>query len=223
MANSVPRPGGGGVADDPIAASAIRRYEERLAKDPTSLAFAPLADAYRKAGRVKEAIALCREGLHRHPDHPGARVILAKAYAADGNEEEALAELNKVAAQTPDDAQCHRLLADLYRKAGDLSQAVAHLERVVALDPGSKDARAALNLLKGNPLQGESQGVRRLLLDDDTFATVTFGTLCLQQGLLDEAAAIFVRVLRKEPANRAAKERLEEVLRAKTQRKRGPG
>lgn len=223
MADNVPRPGGGGVAGDPIIASAIRRYEERLAKDPTSLAFAPLADAYRKAGRIKEAIALCREGLNRHPDYPAARVILAKACAADGNEEEALAELNRVVALTPDDVQCHRLLADLYRKAGDLSRAGVHLERVVALDPGDKEAKTTIDLLKGKAPPGESQGVRRLLLDDDTFATVTFGGLCLQQGLLDEAAAIFVRVLRREPANRAARERLEEVLRAKTQRKRGSG
>ena len=48
MADSAPRPGGGGMAEDAVAASAIRRYEERLAKDPTSLAFAPLADLYRK-------------------------------------------------------------------------------------------------------------------------------------------------------------------------------
>lgn len=211
------------MADDPITASAIRRYEKRLAKDPTSLAFAPLSDAYRKAGRIKEAIAVCQEGLRRHPDALTARMILAKAYMADGNHEAALAELRAVAARTPDDIQCHRLLADLYRKAGDLSQAIAHLERVVALDPGDKEARAAIDLLTGAAPQGESQGVRRLLLDDDTFATVTFGSLCLQQGLLDEAAAIFVRVLRKEPKNLTARERLEEVLRAKTQRKRGSG
>jgi tetratricopeptide (TPR) repeat protein len=209
------------VADDPITASAIRRYEERLAKDPTSLAFAPLADAYRKAGRIKEAIDLCQEGLSRHPDFPAARMILARAYMADGNQEEALRELNRVAAITPDDVQCHRLLADLYRKAGELDRAVIHLERVISLDPGDKEAKAARDLLKGQTPQGEAQGVRRLLLDDDTFATVTFGSLCFQQGLLDEAAAIFVRVLRREPGNRAVRERLEEVLKAKTQRKRG--
>lgn len=209
------------MADDPITASAIRRYEERLAKDPTSLAFAPLADAYRKAGRIKEAIDLCQEGLSRHPDFQVARMILARAYMADGDQEEALRELNRVAAVTPDDVQCHRLLADLYRKAGDLDRAVIHLERVTSLDPGDKEAKAVIDLLKGQTPQGESQGVRRLLLDDDTFATVTFGNLCFQQGLLDEAAAIFVRVLRREPGNRAVRERLEEVLKAKTQRKRG--
>src|SRR6266478_4982602 len=61
---SSPLPAGGDTkAEEPAATSAIRRYEERLAKDPGSLAFAPLADAHRKAGRTGEAIRLCREGL----------------------------------------------------------------------------------------------------------------------------------------------------------------
>src|SRR5262249_19711123 len=44
-----PAPRAGGDAQDDIAAlSSIKRYEERLARDPGSLAFAPLADLYRK-------------------------------------------------------------------------------------------------------------------------------------------------------------------------------
>lgn len=49
--------------DDPAIAGAIRRHEERLAKDPTSLVFAQLADLYRKAGRTREAVTLRLEGL----------------------------------------------------------------------------------------------------------------------------------------------------------------
>ena len=52
------------MTDDALVA-AIRRHEERLARDPGSLAFAQLADLYRKAGRMQDAIALCRLGLDR--------------------------------------------------------------------------------------------------------------------------------------------------------------
>ena len=103
MADNAPRPGGGGMAEDAVAASAIRRCEERLAKDPTSLAFAPLADLYRKAGRNRDAIALCRDGLGRYPHYTTARLILAKAYLAEGNQEGALTELNQMVAQSPTD------------------------------------------------------------------------------------------------------------------------
>ena len=45
MTNPVPPVGGTLTPDDPATLSAIRRYEERLAKDSTTLAFAPLAVA----------------------------------------------------------------------------------------------------------------------------------------------------------------------------------
>jgi len=89
MANPNSQGGRAAVAEDPVAAAAIRRYEERLMRDPTSLAFAPLADAYRKVGRTREAINLCREGLARFPHYTTARLILAKAHLDDGNPEAA--------------------------------------------------------------------------------------------------------------------------------------
>lgn len=222
MVDSVPRPGGGGVVDDPVAASAIRRYEERLAKEPTSLAFATLADLYRKAGRAREAIALCREGLGRYPQYVTARLILAKAYLTEGDEESALAELGQVVTQSPDDVQAHRLLADLHRRRGALDLAVRHLDRVVALDQADREAARLRDLLRRGGMPEEGSGLRKIL-EDDTFATVSFGTMCLEQGLLEEAAAVFLRILRRDPGNLPARERLEEALGARSQRRRGVG
>lgn len=189
-----------------------------MARDPTSLAFAPLADAYRKAGRIREAIALCQDGLGRYPHYFTARLILAKALIADLREDEALAELTVLVKQSPDDVQCHRLLADLHRRRGNPDRAIQHLERVAVLDRADREARATLDLLRGSEPPG--QGLGRLL-EDETFVTATFGNLCLRQGLLDDAAQIFVRLLRKDPENREARERLEETLRARIQRRKG--
>src|SRR2546430_2402663 len=108
--------------DDPALAAAIRRHEERLARDPASLAFAQLADLYRKAGRTRQAAAVCRNGLQR-------------------------------------------------------------------------------------------------VLDDEPFATIAFGTLCLEQGCVEEAAQAFTRILRKDPDNHEARERLETTLHARQRRK----
>ena len=52
--------------------------------------------------------------------------------------------------------------------------------------------------------------------------TLSFGGVCLAQGLVDEAAQIFVRLLRKDPGDTRARERLDEALRIKTQRRKGP-
>jgi tetratricopeptide (TPR) repeat protein len=219
MANPIPQ-AGGAAAEDPVAAGAIRRYEERLVRDPASLAFAPLADAYRKAGRTREAINLCREGLGRFPHYTTARLILAKAHLDDGNPEAALAELSIILQASPKDAQAHRMTADVHRRAGRLAEARLHLERVVKLDAGDRESRLLLETLASEGRAGDGSPLGRALADD-TFATMSMGALCLEQGLHDEAAQIFLRLTRKNPGDAQARARLEEALHAKTQRRKG--
>ena len=114
MVQPVPRAGSGVAADDAAQAAAIRRHEERLAKDPASLAFAPLADAYRKVGRAQEAIRLCREGIDRFPHYTTARLILAKALLDEGLVDEAGAALEAIVSAGARDAEAHRLLGELH-------------------------------------------------------------------------------------------------------------
>jgi Flp pilus assembly protein TadD len=198
-------------------AAAIRRYEERLAKDPTSLGFALLADLYRKAGRVDDSIAVCREGLVRHPHYTTARLILAKALMSRQDFDAALAEIEAILRVSPNDVQCHRLAAEVQRRLGRIDDAARHLERAASLDPGDRESRALHGLLRAGAPLGDS-GVARQLADD-TFVTVAFGTLCLDQGLADEATIVFTRLLRKDPDNAGARERLEAALRARSRRK----
>ena len=206
-------------ADDPGTAAAIRRHEERLARDPGSLAFAQLADLYRKSGRMSEAIVLCREGLLRYPEYTTARLILAKTLITQEAFAEALTELDAILALAPRDVQCHRLAAEAHRRRGDIDAAVRHLEAAVALDPGDRESRALLPLLRATPAEGaDATGLARVL-GDDTFVTMTFGALCLEQGCVEEAAQVFTRILRKDPTHHEARDRLEQALRARARRK----
>ena len=212
--------GGDTAGDDLATTSSIRRYEERLARDPSSLAFAPLADLYRKAGRARDAIRLCREGLGRFPAYATARLILAKALSDDGDAQGALGEVQAILESSPTDAPAHRLAGELHRRAGRLVEAVTHLRQVVALDANDRESRVLLEVLGGGAGPSEGSALRRLLADD-TFVTLSFGGACLEQGLVDEAAQIFVRILRKDPGDARARERLDEALRLKTQRRKG--
>jgi tetratricopeptide (TPR) repeat protein len=206
-------------ANDQTIVGAIRRQEERLTRDPTSLAFAQLADLYRKAGRSRDAVALCRDGLARYPHYTTARLILAKALAADEQLAAALVELNAILELSPKDVQCHRLAAEVHRRLGHIEDAVRHLDAVADLDPGDREARALLSLLRtaaAPPTEGA--GLVRVL-SDETFATVTFGSLCLEQGCVEEAIQVFTRILRKNSDHREARERLETAVRARQRRK----
>ena len=206
------------MSEDRALADSIRRHEERLARDPESLAFAQLADLYRKAGRTGDAVTLCREGLHRWPHYTTARLILAKTLLADGQLGPALAEVDAILQTSPKDVQCHRLAAEIHRRAGRLDAAVAHLEKAVGLDPGDRESNALLALLRADTAApGEGGGLARVL-SDDTFVTLSFGKLCLDQGLADEAALVLTRLVRKWPDNAEARERLEAALRARARR-----
>jgi tetratricopeptide (TPR) repeat protein len=206
-------------ADDPATLSAIRRHEERLGRDSSSLAFAPLADLYRKVGRTADAIRLCREGLARYPHYTTARLVLAKALAAEDATDAALAELGAILEANPGDAQCHRLAAQLLRQRGAIDAALTHLEAAVALDPADRESRSLVALLRADPAAAnEATGLARVLADD-TFITLPFAAVCLEQGLADEAAHVFTRILRKDPNSREAREGLEQALRARSRRK----
>jgi tetratricopeptide (TPR) repeat protein len=205
--------------DDQTIVGAIRRQEERLARDPASLAFAQLADLYRKAGRTRDAVALCRNGLTRYPHYTTARLILAKALVADGQLAPAHVELEAILEANPKDVQCHRLAAEIQRRLGHIDEGVRHLEAAVALDPSDRESQGLLSLLRAaGPPSSEATGLARVL-SDDTFATVTFGALCLEQGCVEEAAQIFTRILRKNPDHREARDRLEGALHARQRRK----
>jgi tetratricopeptide (TPR) repeat protein len=194
--------------DERGLAEAIRRHEERLARD-----------LYRKAGRTSEAVALCREGLQRWPHYTTARLILAKTLLSEGQLEAAQAEVDAMLQTSPKDVQCHRLAAEVHRRAGRLDAAVVHLEQAVGLDPGDRESNALLSLLRADAsAPGETAGLARVL-GDDTFATLSFGTLCLEQGLADEAALVLTRVVRRSPDNAEARERLEAALRARSRRR----
>jgi cytochrome c-type biogenesis protein CcmH/NrfG len=96
---------------------------------------------------------------------------------------------------------------------------VRHLDAAVELDPTDRESRALLALLRADPgAGGDGSGLARVLADD-TFATLAFGGACLEQGLADEAAVVFTRVLRRAPDNREARERLEAALRARSRRR----
>ena len=82
--------------------TAHRRIETPGPTDPASIAFAALAEEYRRAGQFDEAIATCRAGLLRHPAYLSARVTLGRALIEIGRFDEARDELEHVLRVAPE-------------------------------------------------------------------------------------------------------------------------
>ena len=113
----------------------FRDYLRRFREDPTSRVFAPLAEAYRKMGRVEEATQICLEGLKHHPDFFGGRVALAKCYLDRGYYEEARVELDRVVSAVPENLMAQRLLGDTYSATGDAPRALHCYKMALLLSP----------------------------------------------------------------------------------------
>src|SRR3954467_12690527 len=105
------------MADSPR----IEELKRRVQSDPASIAFAALAEEYRRAGRFEEAIDTCTIGLVRHPSYLSAHVTLGRALIEVGRLPDAREELEYVLKLAPENLAAIRGLAEIHHKIGDAS------------------------------------------------------------------------------------------------------
>lgn len=101
----------------------IEELKRRVQSDPASIAFAALAEEYRRAGRYEEAIAVCKQGLQRHPSYISAHVTLGRALYEIGEYDEAREELEHVLRVAPENLAAIRGLAEIHHRSGQLPEA----------------------------------------------------------------------------------------------------
>jgi tetratricopeptide (TPR) repeat protein len=116
---------------NPLIFGYLKKYQD----DPTSRIFAPLAEAYRKAGFVSEAIEIAREGLQVHPHFVGGRVALARALFDSKKYEEVAQELSAVVQDAPDNLVAQRLLAESCLILGRVSEALGAYKMLLFFSP----------------------------------------------------------------------------------------
>jgi tetratricopeptide (TPR) repeat protein len=114
----------------------LDELKRRVEADPASIAFASLAEEYRRAARFEEAVDASRAGLRFHPTYVSARVTLGRSLMELGLFDQAERELHVVARSTPDNLAARRALGDLYWREGQLPQALEQLRLAATLAPG---------------------------------------------------------------------------------------
>jgi tetratricopeptide (TPR) repeat protein len=125
----------------------IKRYEDILGADPASYCFAPLAELYRKAGLLDEAIGAARKGIGIHPDYVGGYLALGRACFDKGEQAESRVALERVVRVTPDNLIAQKLLSRIYIDIGENGLARKALETILALNPGDQESKVALDEL----------------------------------------------------------------------------
>jgi tetratricopeptide (TPR) repeat protein len=102
----------------------IEDLRRRVEADPTSIAFAALAEEYRRLGRYQDAVDVCRRGLERHPAYLSARVTLGRALIELDQLEAGARELEQVLASAPENLAAIRALAEVHRRRGELPESI---------------------------------------------------------------------------------------------------
>lgn len=111
------------MADD------VRRWSDELARDPSSLAFLPLAETLRRQGQLDLARKVASQGLERHPDNPDAHDQLARIHADHGHLQAAFDEWEAVLRLVPGHVGAIKGMAFIRFQQGRLDEA----ERLLVL------------------------------------------------------------------------------------------
>ena len=99
----------------------IEDLRRRVLKDPASIAFAQLAEEYRRAGDCEEAVRVCEAGLAQHPAYLSARVTLGRALFELGRLEDARTEFLRVLDAAPDNLIAVGKLAEIHQRTQQAS------------------------------------------------------------------------------------------------------
>ena len=126
----------------------IHSLTAALARDPSSLVYAELAEALRRRGQRDEALRVALHGLARHPQDAEGNDALARIYADLGDLERARLAWSKVLETAPGHLGALKGVAFVRFRQGDTLAAVAGLEQVIALDPSDAAARRALETVR---------------------------------------------------------------------------
>lgn len=119
----------------------IEDLRRRVLKDPASIAFAQLAEEYRRAGDCEEAVRVCEAGLAQHPAYLSARITLGRALFELGRLDDARTEFLRVLDAAPDNLVAVGNLAEIHQRT---QQGYRRASEDHAQAPGkNRDARSA--------------------------------------------------------------------------------
>jgi len=204
---------------------ALDRFLEELLDTDLSLGTLHLVlSRLKESGRLDLVIQQGRKALNAHPDHVGLRMLLAEAYMENGLGARACEEMEKAVLRLDDMADAYRRLADMYLLQGRESEAARCLSVYLAHREEDDEAREALTRIlpespeepspEGPPPEEAAEELEEEAEQEGAvseIATPTLAELYVSQGQIEAAVETYQKILEKDPADEASKNRLREL------------
>jgi predicted Zn-dependent protease len=121
----------------------------RVRQDPSSIAFAQLAEEYRRAGQLKDAVDTARAGLAIHPAYHSARVTLGRALLELNQCVDAQRELERVLKSAPENLAAIKGLAETHHRLGEFAKALAQYRTALAIARHDPEIEQLISSLAG--------------------------------------------------------------------------
>lgn len=126
----------------------VMKLMDKIAGNPTSRLFVPLAEEYLKADMLDEAILVLADGIKNHPTYVAARVMLGKIYLQKKQIAEAKNEFEQVIAVNPENILAGKRLAAIYQSEGELQKAIDACKKILMIDPSDKETKLLFSSLE---------------------------------------------------------------------------
>src|SRR5471030_2419717 len=106
--------------------------------------FAPLANEFRKAGDIDQAIVICEEFLPQQPGHMSGHIVYGQALYEAGRLPESRTVFETALALDPENLIALRHLGDIAQAQQDLLAARGWFVRVLEADPRNEEIQALI-------------------------------------------------------------------------------
>lgn len=132
------------IISSPLFIKYLKSYEN----NPRSIVFAPLAEIYRKEGKIEKAIEILKEGLKYNPSYVTGYLSLASCYADLSKYHLAYSLLKSLIETNRDNIKLQKLFADVCLKTNQEDEALEAYKYLLFLTPKDREVAAFVKQLE---------------------------------------------------------------------------
>lgn len=200
----------------------IGSYLQIFAKDPSSTAFVPLAEAYRQIGLLDDALEAARLGTEMLPHFSPGFSTMGRILGQMGRIDEAMSAYAKALSIDRQSQAALVGVARLHLIRAERDMARKILKQAEEFHPDDEKISDMLNALdlprpwaqikQASQVQESMPYVEAAVeKPGEPIPTATLAEIYVKQGLFDKAINIYSDILKQAPGNDAARNRLEQI------------